>query len=80
MCWLLVAVLVIAAAGCGGDDNAGDETVRAEMAKVETTCAEGVNCGHDRASRFRKCTHPSRGFRRRLLASASSLFGKGGAP
>ena len=63
MRWLLVAVLVIAAAGCGADDKTADETVRAEMAKVETTCAEGVNCGHDRAWPFRKCTHASRGFR-----------------
>ena len=33
------------------------------MAKVQTTCAEGVNCASDRFQPFRKCTHASRGFR-----------------
>jgi hypothetical protein len=33
------------------------------MAKVQTTCADGVNCASDRFQPFRNCTHASRGFR-----------------
>jgi hypothetical protein len=63
MRWLLVAVATVAVAGCGDDTKTADRPVRAEMAKVETTCAEGVNCAADRFRPFRKCTHASGGFR-----------------
>ena len=33
------------------------------MAKVETTCTEGINCAKDHLRPFRKCTHVSGGFR-----------------
>jgi len=60
---LVVAVVAVLAAGCGGDEKTAGDTIRAEMAKVQTTCAEGVNCASDRFQPFRKCTHASRGFR-----------------
>ena len=63
MRWLVVAVVAVLAAGCGGDEKTAGDTIRAEMAKVQTTCAEGVNCASDRFEPFRKCTHASRGFR-----------------
>jgi hypothetical protein len=63
MRWLVVAVVAVLAAGCGGDEKTAGDTIRAEMAKVQTTCAEGVNCASDRFQPFRKCTHASRGFR-----------------
>ena len=63
MRWLVVAVVAVLAAGCGGDEKTEGDTIRAEMAKVQTTCAEGVNCASDRFQPFRKCTHASRGFR-----------------
>jgi predicted component of type VI protein secretion system len=43
MRWLVVAVAVLAA-GCGSSDKRADDPIRAEMTKVQTTCAEGVNC------------------------------------
>jgi hypothetical protein len=61
MRWLVVAVAAVTAAGCGSGHKTADEKVRAEMAKVQTTCAEGVNCEVERP--FRKCTSVSRGFR-----------------
>jgi hypothetical protein len=61
--WLVVAVVAVLAPGCGGDEKTAGDTIRAEMAKVQTTCAEGVNCASDRFQPFRKCTHASRGFR-----------------
>ena len=61
MRWLVVAVVAVSAAGCGSDQKTGDEKVRAELAKVQATCAEGVDCEVER--RFRKCTSVSRGFR-----------------
>ena len=63
MRWLVVAAVAVLAAGCGGDEKTAGDTIRAEMAKVQTTCAEGVNCASDRFQPFRKCTHASRGFR-----------------
>jgi hypothetical protein len=63
MRWLVVAVVAVLAAGCGGVEKTAGDTIRAEMAKVQTTCAEGVNCASDRFQPFRKCTHASRGFR-----------------
>jgi len=63
MRWLVVAVVAVLAAGCGGDEKTAGDTIRVEMAKVQTTCAEGVNCASDRFQPFRKCTHASRGFR-----------------
>ena len=63
MRWLVVAVVAVLAAGCGGDEKTAGDTIRAEMAKVQTTCAEGVNCASDRFQPFRNCTHASRGFR-----------------
>ena len=63
MRWLLVAVVGIAAAGCGSHTKTADEKVRAQMAKVQTTCAEGVNCAAEHFRTVRKCTHASRGFR-----------------
>jgi hypothetical protein len=42
------------------------------MAKVETTCAPGVNCAADRFRPFRKCTHASRGFRACTAFSGSA--------
>lgn len=61
MRWLLVAVVMVVAVGCGSDPKTADEKARAEMAKVQTTCDEGVNCEVLRP--FRKCTSVSRGFR-----------------
>jgi hypothetical protein len=63
MRWLLVAAVAVVGAGCSSGVKTGDAHVRVEMAKVETTCAPGVNCTADRFRPFRKCTHPSRGFR-----------------
>jgi hypothetical protein len=63
MRWLVVAAVAVLAAGCGGDEKTAGDTIRAEMAKVQTTCAEGVNCASDRFQPFRKCTHAARGFR-----------------
>ena len=63
MRWLVVAAVAVLAAGCGGSEKTAGDTIRAEMAKVQTTCAEGVNCASDRFQPFRKCTHASRGFR-----------------
>jgi hypothetical protein len=63
MRWALVVGVAVLAASCGGRHPTADENVRAEMAKVETTCAVGVNCDADRFRPFRKCTHVSRGFR-----------------
>ena len=64
MRWLVVAVVAVLAAGCGSSrEKTADDASRAEMAKVQTTCAEGVNCASDRFHPFRKCTHTSRGFR-----------------
>ena len=63
MRWLVVAVVAVLAVGCGGVEKTAGDTIRAEMAKVQTTCAEGVNCASDRFQPFRKCTHASRGFR-----------------
>ena len=61
MRWLLVAVLAVVAASCGSNEKTAADAARAEMAKVQTTCAEGVNCEADRP--FRKCTSVSRGYR-----------------
>jgi hypothetical protein len=63
MRWLVVAAVAVLAAGCGGYEKTAGDTIRAEMAKVQTTCAEGVDCASDRFQPFRKCTHASRGFR-----------------
>lgn len=63
MRWLVVAVVALLAAGCGSSDKRADDAIRAEMAKVQTTCAGGVNCAADRFRPFRTCTHVSRGFR-----------------
>jgi hypothetical protein len=63
MRWLVVAVMAVLAAGCGGVEKTAGDTIKAEMGKVQTTCAEGVNCGGDRFHPLRKCTHKSRGFR-----------------
>jgi hypothetical protein len=43
-CWLVVAVVAVLAAGCGATQQTADDTIRAEMAKVQTTCTEGLNC------------------------------------
>jgi len=45
MRWLVIVVLALVAAGCGDVHRSADETIRAQMAKVQTTCAEGINCG-----------------------------------
>jgi hypothetical protein len=64
MRWLLVLAVGVFAAGCGGGrENTADEKIRAQMAKVETTCAEGVNCGDEQFRPFTRCTHVSGGFR-----------------
>ncbi|HJW66284.1 MAG TPA: hypothetical protein VJ419_00750 [Gaiellaceae bacterium] len=63
MRWLVVAVVAVVATGCGGSEKTVGDTTKAEMAKVQTTCAEGVNCASDRFQPFRNCTHASRGFR-----------------
>lgn len=63
MRWLVVAVVAALGAGCGSSDKSADDAIRAEMAKVQTTCAGGVNCAADRFRPFRKCTHVSQGFR-----------------
>jgi hypothetical protein len=60
---LLVVVVAIAAAGCGGEEKTANDKARAAMAKVETTCAPGVNCAGDRLRPFRKCTHTAGGYR-----------------
>jgi hypothetical protein len=57
----LVIGAAVLTAGCGSTEPTAVEKARAEMAKVESTCTEGVNCAKDRP--FRKCTHVSRGFR-----------------
>jgi hypothetical protein len=62
MRWLLVAVVAVVVTGCGSGETA-DDKVRAEMAKVQTTCAPGANCAADSPRPFRKCTGVSRGFR-----------------
>lgn len=72
MRWLVVAVVAVLAAGCGSEKKTADDTIRAEMAKVQTTCAEGVNCASDRFHPFRKCTHTSRGFRACTAFSGSA--------
>jgi hypothetical protein len=51
------------AVGCGSQEPTAVEKARAEMAKVQTTCVEGVNCGGGHFRPFRKCAHVSRGFR-----------------
>jgi hypothetical protein len=63
MRWALVVGAAFLAVGCGSREPTADEKVRAETAKVEATCAEGVNCAKDHLRPFRKCTHVSRGFR-----------------
>jgi hypothetical protein len=63
MRWLPVAVVAVVATGCGSDEKTVVDKVRAEMAKVQTTCASGVNCAADSPRRFRKCINVSRGFR-----------------
>jgi hypothetical protein len=63
MRWLVVAVMAVLAPGCSGVEKTPGDMIKAEMAKVQTTCAEGVNCGSDLFHPFRKCTHASRGFR-----------------
>ena len=64
MRWALVIGVAVLAAGCGGShEKTADEKIRAQMAKVETTCAEGINCGGNHFRPFRRCTHVSRGFR-----------------
>jgi hypothetical protein len=63
MRWLLVVVLALVAAGCSSREKTADEQARAEMANVQTTCEPGVNCATGRFRPFRKCTHPSGGFR-----------------
>src|SRR6187551_3237605 len=83
MRWLLAAVVVVVAAGCSSDEKTAETRARAEMAKVETTCAPAVNCAADRFQPFRKCTHPSRGFRACTAFSGrgerSRIEGKRGA-
>jgi hypothetical protein len=66
MRWLLVAVVAVVAAGCGNDKKTADDAVRAEMAKVQTTCVEGINCGAppQRAS-ARTCELVGKGYRGR---------------
>jgi hypothetical protein len=61
MRWLVVAVAAVTAVSCGSGHVTAEGKVRAEMVKVQTTCAEGVDCGAERP--FRKCTSASRGFR-----------------
>lgn len=81
MRWLVVAVVAVLAAGCGSDEKTADDNVRVAMAKVETTCAEGVNCVGDRFHPFRKCTHLSRGFRActtyRELSKETGIYRRG---
>jgi hypothetical protein len=61
MRWFLVAIVAVGLAGCGAERKTADKKVRAEMAKVQMTCAEGINCESERP--FRKCTNVERGFR-----------------
>jgi len=63
MRWALVVGAAFLAVGCGSRESTADEKVRAGMAKAQTTCVEGVNCGIGHFRPFRKCTHVSRGFR-----------------
>jgi hypothetical protein len=63
MRWLVVVVAAVMATGCGSDEKTADDKVAAEMAKVQTTCAPGVNCAADRFRPFHRCTHVSGGFR-----------------
>jgi hypothetical protein len=63
MRWALVVGAAFVAVGCGGREPTANKKVRAEIAKVQTTCVEGVNCGGGHFRPFRKCTHVSRGFR-----------------
>jgi hypothetical protein len=44
MRWFLVVAVAVIATGCGSDEKTASETIRAQMAKVQTTCAEGINC------------------------------------
>jgi hypothetical protein len=60
---LVVVAVAVLAAGCGSRGKTSDEQINAEMAKVETTCAEGINCAGDHFQPFRRCTHVSGGFR-----------------
>lgn len=44
MRWFLVVAVAVMATGCGSDEKTASETIRAQKAKVQTTCAEGINC------------------------------------
>ena len=44
MRWVLVLAVAVLAAGCGGQKKTADEKTGAGLAKVETTCVEGLNC------------------------------------
>jgi hypothetical protein len=66
MRWLVVAVVAVLAAGCGSDVKTADDTIRAEMAKAQTTCAKGINCAAPpEPESGRKCDLVGMGYRGR---------------
>ena len=69
MRWLVLAVLAVVAAGCGNVHQTADTTVMAKMAKVQTTCAEGINCDATLWPFVRTC------WRRRTGKRLSHLLG-----
>jgi len=72
MRWLFLLAVAVLVAGCSGREKTGDDKTAAEMAKVETTCAQGVNCAADRFRPFNKCTHMSGDFRACTAFSGSA--------
>ena len=71
MRWLVVAVVVVLVAGCGSSKKTAEDPIGSEMAKVRTTCVDGIACDHDSRS-YTKCTHVSLGYRACTTFFASS--------
>ncbi len=63
MRWAVVVGLAILATGCGSREGGkrAEETIAAP--KVETTCADGINCANSTQEPVRQCTASSNGFR-----------------
>jgi len=73
MRWVLVLAVAVLAAGCGGQKKTADEKTGAGLAKVETTCVEGLNCeAPEVKAAGRSCNPAGQGYRGREFRACSN--------